>query len=81
MNPMLQALVKSRSAAPSVPQSAAPDSAAPAAEGPGDALLAKLAGLESKLDKICAALNISGHDGDAPADKDAPEAPPNDDGY
>ncbi len=81
MNPMIAALQKSRSAAPSGPQAPAPAASAPAAANPGDALLAKLAELEAKLDKICAALNISGHDGDAPAEKDATEATPNDDGY
>lgn len=80
MNPMIAALQSSRQAAPEAPLS--PDAAAPAAAaGPGDALLGKLAGIEAKLDQICAALKVGGAGGDEPAGDDATEATPHDDGY
>ena len=81
---MLAALQKNRAAAPEGPGrdlgvGGAPEAPAPA--GPGDALLAKLSAIEAKLDKVCAAMNLNGPAGDEPAEKDAKEAPPNDDGY
>lgn len=86
MNPMIAALQKSRAADPEGPGrdlgvGGAPAAPAPEAAGPGDALLEKLASLEAKVDKICAAMNLNGDAGHEPSEKDGTEAPPNDDGY
>lgn len=85
MNPMIAALQKSRNAAPAAPAPGGP--AVPASPdarpeaGPGDAMLAKLASIEAKLDKICAAMNMNGPSGDEPEEKDEKEAAPDDHGY
>lgn len=76
MNPMIAALQNSRSVSPVGPS---PADAAPA--GPGDALLDKLASIEAKIDKICAAMNMDGNSRNEAGEKDATEATPNDDGY
>ena len=80
MNPMLAALQKNRAYGPASDVPASPESPA-AAGGPGDALLEKLAAIEAKIDKLCSAMNLNGPAGDEPAEKDAKEAAPNDDGY
>lgn len=82
MNPMIAALQNSRrSAPPAPPQDDAQDpqdDAAPA--GPGDDLVAKLEDMDSKLDQILKAL-AADNEADNASDTQAPEAPPNDDGY
>ena len=82
MNPMLAALQKSRAAGPAVPPEAgvAPEGDA-AAAGPGDGVLELLKGIDAKLSKLCAAMNLDGPTGEEPVEKDGTEAPPNDDGY
>jgi hypothetical protein len=83
---MIAALQKSRSAAPAAPAPGGaprpqmPEPAAPEA-GPGDAMLEKLASIEAKLDKICAAMNMNVPAGDEPAGKEEKEAAPDDHGY
>ena len=81
MNNMIAALQNSRAAGPEAPALDAPGAHVDAEAGPGDALLDKLAGIEAKLDKICAAMNIDGAAGKEPSEKEAKEATPNDDGY
>lgn len=82
MNPMIAALQKSRNAAPAAPAPGVPASPDARLEaGPGDAMLAKLAAIEAKLDKICAGMNLNGPAGDEPAGKDEKEAAPDDHGY
>ena len=79
MNPMIAALQTSRAAGPVAP-AAAGSTPLPEAAGPGDAMLKKLAGIEAKIDKICAAMNLAGESGHEPGEIDGTEAPPNDDG-
>ena len=44
-------------------------------------MLEKMASIEAKLDKICAAMNLNEDAGNEPDEKEATEATPNDDGY
>ena len=82
---MIAALQKSRSAAPAAPAPGGaprpqmPEPAAPEA-GPGDVMVEKLAGLESKLDAILKILGAE-QKNEAPEETDAKEAAPNDHGY
>lgn len=81
MNPMIAALQKSRQDAPPAPP--APLDNAPeqdGAEGPGDMMVQKLEDLDAKLDQILELLGAEQKE-DATEEKDAPEVPPNDDGY
>lgn len=76
MNPKLAALQSLRSAPPSpeLPSSDAPVPEAAPEGGPGDALIAKLTGLEGKVDQI---LKILGADqkNDAAEETDVQETP------
>ena len=85
MNPMIAALQKSRSTAPAAPAPGGaprpqmPEPAAPEA-GPGDAMLQKLAGIESKLDIILKCMGAEQKE-DASEETEGKEAAPNDHGY
>jgi len=80
---MIAALQKSRSEGPAAPAPAgpgAPPAGAPEAAGPGDAIVEKFSAMDAKLDQILQLLGAEQKQ-EAPAADDAPEAPPNDDGY
>lgn len=82
MNTAIAALQKSRTAGPAAPPPApagAADAAPEAAASPADVLIDKLAELEGKLDKVLKLLGANQQE-ESP-EKDATEAPPNDDGY
>lgn len=76
---MLAALQNSRSEGPAATPSA-PPAGAPEAAGPGDAMVQKLAGLESKLDAILKILGAE-QKNEAPEETEGKEAAPNDHGY